>query len=57
MKNTWMKQAKLKVPKIKYVFHAIDDKPGGTAQARAKLKSQLVAVASETAFPRIFSEY
>lgn len=31
--------------------------PGGTAHASAVLKSQLVAVAKDTAFPRTFKEY
>lgn len=52
-----MHAAKLNVPKMKYVFQAMVDKPGGTAQASAVLKAQLVAVAKETALPRVFKEY
>ena len=32
-------------------------RPGGTANARAKLNNQVVAVARETAFPRTLREY
>jgi len=35
-----MKAAKLKVPKMKYVFHAMVSSPGGTAKASAVLKAQ-----------------
>jgi hypothetical protein len=38
-----MKAAKLKVPKIKYVFQAIVLRPGGTAKASAVLNAQLDA--------------
>src|SRR5882762_5441343 len=48
----WMNAAKLNVPKMKYVLYAIDERPGGTAHASAKLNTQFVAVATDTAFPR-----
>ena len=35
-----MKAAKLKVPKMKYVFHAMVLSPGGTAKASAVLNAQ-----------------
>ena len=52
MKNTCMNAAKLNVPKMKYVLYAMEDRPGGTAHASAKLKSQLAAVETATAFAR-----
>jgi hypothetical protein len=42
IKKIWMKAAKLKVPKMKYVFHAIELKPGGTAKAKAVLNAQFL---------------
>lgn len=51
MKNTWMNPAKLNVPKIKYVFHAIEASPGGTAHASEKLNNQLVAYSSQMQMP------
>jgi len=51
-KIKWMAAAKLNAAKMKYVFHAMCDRAGGTAHASAKLNAQLVAVASETALPR-----
>lgn len=52
-----MHAAKLNVPKMKYVFQAMVARPGGTAHASAVLNIQLVAVASDTALPRVFKEY
>jgi len=51
-KIKWMAVAKLNAAKMKYVFHAICDRAGGTAHASAKLNTQLVAGESETALPR-----
>ena len=44
MKKMWTNTAKLNVPKMKYVFHAMFDRPGGTAHASAKLNAQFAAV-------------
>ena len=37
----WIKAAKLNVPKMMYVFHAMVSRPGGTANAKAQLNVQL----------------
>ena len=42
-----MKAAKLKVPKMKYVFHAMVLSPGGTAKASAVLNAQFEDYKSE----------
>ena len=57
MKSICKNAAKLNVPKMKYVFHAMLLRPGGTANASAVLNAQFVAVARETAFPRVLREY
>lgn len=44
--------ATLKQPKIKYAFHLMLTKAGGTKYDSAKLKIQLLAVVRATAFPR-----
>lgn len=49
--------AKLNVPKMKYVLYAMFERPGGTAHANAKLKSQLEAVEAQVMCNKEYSTH